>query len=170
MIVLKRFFASFLIFCVILTLSGCRKKTEPIQPVTQGFACEVNIKYGDKNLKCELLAPGGGIFIVRVKEPKLLDGLEFNWNADEFNISYKGLNYSVDPSVLPEAAFIKALKNVFSNVGIENGFKAVEDGYVFEGGSESGDFKLTVSSEGIPLSLSIPALDMTVKFEDFKLN
>ncbi|HHW46513.1 MAG TPA: hypothetical protein GXX17_06355 [Clostridiales bacterium] len=168
---LKRFVTVFLTVCGILALcSGCKSKAEPIQPVTQGFVCEANVKYGDKSLKCELLAPGGGIFVVRVKEPKLLNGLEFNWNADEFNISYKGLNYSVDPSALPEAAFIKALKNVFSNVGVESSFKVVEDGYVFEGGSESGDYKLTVSHDGIPISLSIPALDMKVQFVNFKLN
>lgn len=170
MIVLKRFIAVFLCICIVLTLSGCRKKAEQVKPITQGFVCDVSIKYGDSSLRCEVLSPGGGIFIARVKEPKLLKGLEFNWNADQFEISYKGLNYSVDPSVLPETAFIKALKNVFSSVGAQNGSKPADDGYVLEGGCESGDFKLTVSSDGIPLRLSIPALDMTVEFEKFKLN
>ena len=39
---------------------------------------------------------------------------------------------------------------------------------MLEGGSESGDYTLTFSSDGYPASLSVPGLELEVTFRDFQ--
>lgn len=143
-----------------------------VEPVTEGFTCDAVVKYGKMQLSGTLHCPGGSVFSFTVAEPQKLNGLSLNWNGDAFTMSYLGMEWNGDAVGLPDTAFAGAIRNVLNAVsaGRLTGSPNQDGKCVIAGGSESGDYKLTVEMDGFPVSLSVPALDLEVTFQNFKVS
>lgn len=153
---------------LICFVSGCQGETRQSEPVTDGFSCTAEMDYSGQHYVCTLTCPGNGGFTVEMEQPALLEGLAMNWDGEGFVLSYLGLERRLDGSGLPDTAFAAAVRNALQAAGEQILSGTDKGGSVLEGGSDSGDYTLTFSSDGYPDSLSVPGLELEVTFRDFQ--
>jgi len=157
-----------MLLALMVILPGCSSK-KVIQPITRGFSCDAYATYGDMDIVCTIAITAAGTFTAKVTEPPILNGMEFIWDGNEFELTYMGIKTDLDKSVLPGSDFIVAIRNILANVG--NNATQVESkskDYLLEGQSELGNYSLYFRADGFPVKLSVPSIDLEVKFENIK--
>lgn len=156
------------IFCVLFMLCGCNK-TETVDPVTDGFRCMADVEMKGEKYVCQLTVGSSGSFKMVVDDPVLLKGMTMDWNGEEFLVSYMGMEWNLGNDSLPNTAFATSIRNVLSAVATGQ-YQSTGNGndYTVGGGSDSGDFKLTMSSDGYPKALTVPSLELNVTFRDYE--
>ena len=149
-------------------ITGCSSR-KAIEPITSGFSCDVNITYGDMDIVCGLEITATGIFTARITEPAILNGMEFIWDGEKFELTYLGIKTDLDNSVLPSSDFIVAIRNILASIGSSTTeVKQKNESYLLEGQSELGDYSLYFRADGFPIELSVPSIDLEGKFKNIK--
>ncbi len=162
---LRRVTAAFL--CVVLcsVLCGCGNDPEDVYLCLSDYrgTCQVNM--GDNAYTLELEIGQASQFSARFTQPASMAGLEVHATGEAFVMVYQGMEWKATESEFPDTSVVMALRNVFfvaaqaGNLPKRNG-----DGYLLEGGSDSGDYTLSFTSDGAPATLSIPALSFSAVF------
>lgn len=159
-----------LIFVVIL--QGCAKKQEKLpDSVTNGFEANISVNYQDNNYEAKITRTTPGQSKIEMTKPLLLKSMTFEWNGTEITMSYLGMKQSVSPSSLPNAAFGDAIVKVLDAVSRVNGLDVKKDAnsLLIKGSTDAGPFVLSVNKDtGDIASLSLPSINLTVTFKDFK--
>ena len=153
---------------LIVILPGCSSK-KTIGPITSGFSCDAYVTYGKMDIVCNIAITTSGIFTAKITEPAILNGMEFIWNGNEFELTYMGIKTDLDKSALPSSDFIVAIRNIFADVGSNSTQVELKSkDYLLEGQSELGDYSLYFRADGFPIELSVPSIDLEGKFENIK--
>lgn len=149
-------------------LTGCSSK-KAIQPITSGFSCDAYVDYGDTNIVCKLEIANAGTFKAKITEPAILNGMEFTWDGNEFNLTYLGIKTDIDKSALPSSDFIVAIRNILAGIGnVSTEVQRKSEDYLLEGQSELGNYRLYFRADGFPVKLSVPSIDLLVEFKNIQ--
>lgn len=156
-----------LCFTCLIILTGCSRK-QPTEPVAVDFVCEFQAQYNDLTATGTLTRRTAGTLLLQFSKPETLAGLSAEWNGEKVTLKYGGLSYDVDPDKLPESALGEGLITAFDAALRGDGERQEADGKVTVSGL-SGNAQYTYvydASTGMPLSLSIPSLPLTVTFSN----
>jgi|LSQX01.1.fsa_nt_gb hypothetical protein len=168
---LRRFTSLTLVVLIVLCFAACSKKADAEKPVVTGFSCDVEVKYGEMDVKGRLTRSSAGTLIFDVNEPKTLNGLSMQWNGETISLKLHGFSFGVDPETVPQSALGKCILGVLdAALGMHDGGKVTDEGLVTKGSSSSGEFEiLSDPKTGSLLRLRIPSENLTATFSNFKL-
>lgn len=155
---------------VLLVLAGCRPQ-KPTEPVATDFVCEFRAEYNDLAATGTLTRRTAGTLLLEFSEPETLNGLSAEWDGEKVTLKYLGLSYDVDPAKLPENALGEGLLTAFDTALRGEGERQEADDKVTVKGL-SGNIEYTYvynAISGAPLSLSVPAIPLTVTFENVQI-
>ena len=168
---MKRIFAG-LGMTALLLCAGCTVQSLPGETANRmagGFSADVTVTNADSETKATLTRMGMNAWSILFSEPKQLAGVQLDFLDDEVKASYKGLEFSVPQSAQALRTELGSLMEVVDGMALEpelNGH--TEEGNVIcEGELEVGEYTLTCSDEGIPLSFLFPAYGVVVTFDSF---
>ena len=163
---MQRIFA-FALFVLLPLVGGC-SKPQPAEPLTVGFSCEFRAQYNDLAAAGTLTRQTAESVSLEFSEPDTLKGLTAKWDGQTVRLQYLGLSYSVDPNDLPENALGEQLLSVFQTVLQHHGDSIQENGRVTVTGLNGNNpYSYVYDAEsGMPLSLSVPAIPLTVTFSN----
>lgn len=166
---LRRLTCLLLLFPFLLSFCACSKMNSKEEPVTTQFECDVDVQYGDMNVKGHIKRSTAGTLYLEVNEPATLDGLTMEWNGENISIKLYGLSYNINPDVIPQSALCQGIVDAL-DAAVETGKsgEATEDGITTTGECSSGEFTiLSDPSTGNLLSLTVPSLEMIANFSNF---
>lgn len=154
---------------LLVLLTACHRKSIA-EPRGDGFSCTFDAVYQEMRIRGTLTRKTAGTLTLSFKEPATLNGLTATWNGESITFSLHGLNFSVDPSTVPESALGQELLSALDAVARGEGQRRAEDGTaVLTGNGMNGDFVLQYDAEtGWPQSLSVPALPLEITFSDIQ--
>lgn len=165
----RRVFALCLVFSLMLV--GCTPQ-KPAEPVSVDFACEFQARYNDLTATGTLTRRTAGTLLLEFAEPETLAGLSAEWDGEKVTLKYWGLSYDMDPDTLPESALGEGLIAAFDAALRGEGERQEADGKVTVTGL-SGDTAYTYvydTETGVPLSLTVPSVPLSVTFSGTRTN
>lgn len=145
-------------------------KDSSAQRLQSPFTCTVDVTFGDKSYEVTLLKKNDGIYTMKFIKPSELSQLGFELTSQGMKVQFDDIVASVDPSSVPQTALVNALFDAFDAAAAKNDITAARSGsdIVLSGSTQAGGFNLTLSSDLIPKSLTIGAVDLKAVFKDFK--
>ncbi len=155
------------LFCV-LCAGGCAPKQQVPQPMAADFLCEFRANYRELTVAGTLTRYTAGTLLLAFSQPETLSGLTAEWNGETVKLSFLGLEYTVSPEVVPEAALGKELTAVLDAALRGEGERKQEGAAVTVTGMV-GEHTYTYvydSQTGAPQSLVIPSLPLSMTFSD----
>ncbi len=168
---MRRFVAFSLLLLLVLSGMGCRKETA-VPPITTNFSCEFHAIYRELAVAGTLTRRTAGSVSLTFTEPETLNGLSATWDGEAVKLSFLGLEYTLSPESVPEAALGKGLLAVL-DAALRNEGDITQDGdaVVLQGVCNNHDYTYRYDKEsGAPVSLVIPSLPLSVTFENCKTN
>jgi len=170
---MRRFFAIFALLGL-LCLPACSgeavkpKEEEPKVPLTFETDLRVSVKTLQitAHYRQEMLGHG----TITVTQPESINGLVIRFEGSKCQIQFKGLTLSPDLSKIPESAFAGVLMDALSKQleGVEIQREKQDGKWRFTGNAAAGDFVLVQDAEsGNYESLTVPALELTILFQNF---
>ncbi len=168
---MRRFVAFPLLLLFLFGGVGCRK-VNPAPPITTDFSCEFRAVYRELAVAGTLSRRSAGSVSLQFTEPSTLNGLTATWDGESVTLSLLGLTYTVSPESVPEAALGKEVLSVL-DAALRSEGKAAQDGDIvtLEGVCNNHDYTYRYHAQsGAPMHLSVPALPLTVTFENCKSN
>lgn len=157
MILLKRIFCLFIVFCVIL-LPSCKNNTTPI---INGFSCKANVKVGEDSFKYFLEIKQNGEFSATVLSDDELNGLKYIWNGKNFIISYKEINKELEQNSQLKNSFAYLLKTILSQIEAKS--LIAQNGEI-KGTDTFGSFTVSLRPDGFIKKIEIDSLDISAEF------
>lgn len=156
-----------LLLGLVLVFTGCRGATAA-EPIGEGFTCAVKAIYRDLEVSGTLTRDGAGRLGLTFDEPSTLKGLTVQWDGENVTLSLGGMSFSVSPDAVPERALGEEIVSAFDTALRGEGKRTTENGkLIVEGNGSNGAYTLVFDAKtGEPLSLSVPALPLTVTFSD----
>lgn len=143
--------------------------SDEIPPVDweKSFTAKADIHFGDIEATATINRIGDGVCDITLISPKALNGMKFQYNGNDIEISYLGMSVKMDDdSMLANAmasAIVKAVDTAARGTGIT--MKKSGKAILMKGENENGSFELTFDREnGSLLSLNVPALDLECTF------
>ena len=162
-----RWVAITLALCLLLLLAGCQQQPETLD-LNGGMLCDVSIQYGDVTAQGRLERTAAGVCRLTVSQPSEIEGMVFDWDGSDLQLSFKGLSYTLDSKALPKTAFASVLLRCL-DAAAAKGALAVKDRLgdllVCSGQGEDGAFTLEYNTaNGQIESLRIPAVNFEAAF------
>lgn len=163
---MRRGIAGLLFLVVTLTATGCRGNTAEVAPVGNDFTCTIAAEYKDMKLAGTLVRQTTGMLKLTFTEPDSLAGVTSLWDGETVQLQLDGMSFSVDPDAVPESALGEELIAALDAAVRGEGAATRENGQlVIRGTGSNGDYVLTCDPDtGVPQTLSVPALPLTVTF------
>ncbi len=149
-------------------LTACRRTSPSAELLGDGFTCTIEAQYQKMRVVGTVTRRSAGTLSVSFTEPATLDGLVAEWDGEQVTLSFRGLQFTVDPSSVPESALGEEVLAALDAVQRGDGERTVEDGKVtVAGNGTNGQYVLVCDADtGIPLSLSVPSLPLEVVFSN----
>lgn len=155
------------VLALINILCCCTGAKDIVLLKTSSYSGHCTIKYGNSILEADITAGETGEFIFSVTSPEDLAGLTLAWNGDGIHLKFSEAEWHGSSGDYPDTSAAAAIKNAFAAAGSAGVDPTVtDDGFVIQGGTDSGDYKFTFDKSGLPKELSIPALDLTASFAE----
>ena len=168
---MRRFAAFSLLFLGILCGAGCRKK-QVAPPIATDFTCEFRAVYRELAVEGTLTRRSAGSISLGFTKPETLNGLTATWDGETVKLSLLGLEYTLNPESVPEAALGKELLAVL-DAALRNEGNTAQDGkaILLQGVCNNHDYTYRYdAASGAPLSLSVPDLPLSITFSNCKIN
>lgn len=158
-----------LVLVLLVMFVGCERKTAT-EPVGEGFTCTFDAVYQEMRIKGTLTRKTAGTLELAFTEPATLNGVSAVWDGEKITFSLYGMEFSVDPTAIPESALGQELLTALDAVQRGEGERTTKDGMaVFEGNGKNGAYTLQYDAKtGMPKALSVPALPLEITFFDAK--
>jgi hypothetical protein len=156
---------------LVLCLFGCRRSVTATPPVSTDFSCNFKATYRELSVAGTLTRRSAGTVSLSFTEPETLNGLTASWDGDAVTLSLLGLQYTVSPESIPEAALGEELLAVF-DAALRGEGKTEQDKAVttFTGTYNNQTYTYRYDTKsGAPLSLIVPALPLSVTFNECQL-
>lgn len=176
----KRIMTAVLVFTLGLAcLTGCGKKpsgaadgSDLPSTVTQPFESSAQFTYGDFSFEAGVRRETPGTCVITITSPQPVAGMKFTYQRDKLTVEYLGLSVDIDPNSALSKAAVSAVVKALDAAARQNGVSvSFENGqFLVSGDSDSGKFTLILDEKnGNFLSLEMPDIPMSVKFNNFKL-
>ncbi len=176
----KRILVGILALTMGLTcLTGCGKKQSDTMDgsnlpssVTQPFESSAQFTYGDFSFEAGVRRETPGTCMITITSPDPVAGMKFTYQSDKLTVEYLGLSVDIDPNSALSKAAVSAVVKALDAAARQNGVSvSFEHGqFLVSGESDSGKFTLILDEKsGNFLSLEMPDIPMSVKFNNFKL-
>lgn len=152
------------IFILCLTLCSCSKKPAEIK---KDFSATIDCDYNGTKLKAEINAEKHNDLVIKMLEPRGVEGYAYTYKGGRLNINYNELNIDSADDYLPSSSFAEAIYNVLKSVNSE---KAVLNGSYnslaeYKGKCDSGNYILkTDINTGYISELEIKEIKLTASF------
>lgn len=158
----------FVFFLCLLCFGGCRPRESTPQPVAADFSCQFRANYRELAVAGTLTRRTAGTLSLTFSEPETLKGLTAAWDGETVKLSFLGLEYTVNPESVPEAALGKELTAVFDAALRDEGEREQKGSLVTVTGmcNEHAYTYVYNSETGAPVSLSVPSLPLSAAFSD----
>ncbi len=147
-------------------------KTVREQPkIPMSFSTNLQVMYKDNEINAawEFLPEGN---CITIKTPESVAGMELIFSGSECSVKYKGLEFETDLSRFPQSVFgsilVSAFETSLNTAAVTTTYK--NDCWLHEGTLSTGGFTLAQNSDGTLKYLSVPSLDLTINFSEFKIN
>lgn len=165
---MKRFFGLFTAAVLVLCcVGGCGKKTT-IQPITDGFTAQADIRYKEMDVQGQFSCSEDGRVTMVFSLPKSLEGVTLGWDGTQMQMQLGGMTIAVDEDSMPDGGLIRCLTGVLSSVEPKKGKQEGED-YVIDGEAKGVSFTLICdATTGLPKTLSVPSENLTATFSQVK--
>ena len=153
---------------LMLLLTGCRP-AKYAQPQTVDFSCNIEATYRDLAVEATLTRYGAGTLVLAFEQPDTLRGLTARWDGEAVTLSLYGLEFTADLPSVPESALGNELVAALDAALRGEGEQQCENGVLtLCGSTSSGEFTATFDAEsGLPLTLSMPQVLLTVRFSEW---
>ncbi len=153
-----------------LLLTGCQQETPSADPVGSGFTCQIQADYKELDVKGTLERQGAGMLKLTFSAPESLAGMSALWDGESVHLELSGMSFSVDPATVPESALGAEITAVLDAAIRGEGERTQEgDKLIVRGSGNNGAYELVCDAyTGAPLSLSVPALPLSVTFSNFR--
>ncbi|MBR0466089.1 MAG: hypothetical protein IJJ40_01155 [Clostridia bacterium] len=145
---------------VVLTLCGCKSKSEPKKINDISFLCHVEI--GDKEYKINSTIDNNGNFNGSVVYPESIKGLEIAANGDTATFTFMGVKYEQDLKKYPVSAITSVIYSAFN----DDSNKQKDE---IKGKIGNVDYTLTLK-DGLPYELTAEKLKLKAEISDIKIN
>ena len=162
-----------LIICLVLifALCGCSKKTDPVD-MNRIYSVDAEVQMGDFSANVGLNRLGNGAWDISFTKPDNLNGLAITYQNDKADVSFNGLNFSINREDIPVNAIVSSLTNVLENAayGRELSFTKKDGKITVKGKVEDTDYVLTLDEKtNSLLELDIKKQNLHVTFSGYKL-
>lgn len=133
----------------------------------QGFTAKANIHFGDIEATADINRIGDGVCNITLISPKALNGMNFQYNGSDLQISYLGMTVKMDDDSLLANAMTSAIVKAVDTAARGSGISMKKSGktVVLKGENDNGNFELQVDKNtGSLLKLTIPEMDLECTF------
>ncbi len=105
-----------LLICLVLIFAfcGCSKKTDPVD-MNRIYSVDAEVKLGDYSANVGLNRLSNGAWDISFTKPDNLKGLAITYQNDKADVSFNGLNFSINREDIPVNAIVSTLTNVLDN-------------------------------------------------------
>jgi len=150
--------------------NSAKLQSNTAQQLSAAFHCTVNATLNGTDYETTLAKQGSGIYTLSFTKPANLSSLSFSLTSEGLKMKYLGIEASVDPSSIPQSAFVNAMLDAFDAVSTKTGVTAKLSGKdtVLSGNTKAGDFIMTLNPDYTPKSLKIPGIDLNALFKNFE--
>lgn len=137
-----------LLFCVLLSFSGCTKKSPEVTPVTTGLRFNAQLKSSEQNLNCSVKIDANGNMTMKI------DKIEYLFSGNTVTLSYGEISHQTELSAFPKSTFADLLYAVFNSIS-KSGKSVVSNGekYYISNSTEKYDYTCFFAQTGIPLEI-----------------
>lgn len=162
--------AALIVFVLMLLVTGCRQLTQTAEPVGVDFTCRIQADYKDMDVEGTLIRQTAGMLKLTFSAPESLAGMTAVWDGESVGLEMNGLSFSVDPATVPESALGEEIVAVLDAAIRGDGERTQEDDkLIIRGNGNNGAYELVCDAQtGVPLSLSVPSIPLSVTFSNFK--
>lgn len=170
-------FASIILVLIVVFAIGAlgkRKSTPPPHQISTNmhrpFDAKATIKMKDLIMEADVNKTDIGVATFKIKEPKSLKGMEFQYNGNDVTVSYRGLSVKLDENSKLASSIAGIIVSSIDKAASPSGVDVDIDGkaLVIKGESEAGRFKILLDKNtGSIVSLNVPELDFECNFDDF---
>ena len=160
-----------MLLVVIFLLGGCSTSVKEAPPLPDlNFSGNISVTYNGFNLLCEIDNSVANGCTVTVVEPELISGLRMSVFDGSCSISMGDISYQLDSSVLDKTEFLSKLTETFQQILTTTNVHKLENGnWLYSGSTSAGKFNLLQDSlTGYPISVTIPEIDLFIKFNNLK--
>jgi len=170
---MQRFFAILALlglFCLTACSGEPAKPKEEEPKIPLSFETDLLVRVKELQITAHYRQEQLGHGTITVSQPQSIQGLVIRFEGSKCQIQFKGLTLSPDLSKIPESAFATVLMDALSKQleGVEVGREKREGKWRFTGNAAAGDFLLVQDAEsGNYESLTVPALELTIAFQNF---
>ena len=154
-----------LVSCAVPVKSG---STSHENGLDSAFESAVTFTIEKMTAEGTLIRQGSGIWAIEFDSPNTLSGVKMDFADGEVSASYKGLEFSVPQSALPEKAMmLNLIKAVDDNARLEKLSGEEKDGsFIVSGTLEEGGYQLVTDSDGHLVSFEMPNYKLSITLHD----
>ena len=149
-------------------LIGCNRPAVATPPTATGFSCTAVGTYRGEEIAGTLTRASAGLLTVTLTRPAALEGLTMEWNGESVSLGMLGLQWSLDPEKVPEAALGEQLLLALDTLVYSAGDSETDaEGRVV---TRDADNTFTIYSDpnsGALLALEVPNAALSLTFSDF---
>lgn len=161
-----------LLTVLVLFLVACSNLGSDSPPVLpQSFETDLIVRFNESEMTAHWKKDGIGSNSIKIITPDSIKGLELKFNGSKCTVTYEDLSFDMDINRFPQTAFGTELVNSFEQV-IKNTDITVNkrDGaWEYKGENSTGSYILRQNTDtGFLEFFSVPSIDLTVNFENFK--
>lgn len=152
------------------------KRHQPRQISTnlhKPFEAKATIKMKDLTMEADINKTDIGACTFKIKEPKSLKGMEFQYTGDDVLVSYKGLSVKLNEDSKLATSLAGIIVKSIDKAASPSGVDVEIDGkkLLVKGDSDAGKFNILLDKQtGSIISLKLPELDFECNFDDFIFN
>ena len=157
----------------IFLLGGCGNTVKETPPLPDlNFCGNMSVTYNDCDLVCEIDNKVAAGCTVTVTKPELVSGLKMTVCDGNCTFSMGEISYELDSSFLMKTEFASELTETFEQILTTTNVHKLENGnWLYSGSTSAGKFNLVQDSlTGYPISVTIPDIDLYIKFSNMKSN
>lgn len=163
-----------LVFCGIFfaintkkPISSSTAQKQATAILKKSFDVKATIKMKDLTLVADVNRTKEGTATIKVKEPKTLADMQFEFDGKDIKIGYKGLFVKLNEDSKLVSSLISIMVNSIDKAASESGIDVRVNGkeLIVSGDSESGRFSITLDKEkGSIATINLPELDFECNF------
>ena len=137
-----------LIFLILLSFSGCAKKSPEVTPVTTGLKFNAQITSGEQKLNCSVKIDANGNMQMKI------DQIEYLFSGNNVTINYADISHKTEISALPKNTYTDLLYIIFNSIS-KSGKSVISDDkqYYISNSTDKYEYTCFFAKTGIPLKI-----------------
>lgn len=134
----------------------------------KSFDAKATIKMKDLTLEADVNRTTNGTATIKVKEPKTLADMQFEYDGKDIKIGYKGIFVKLNENSKLVSSLVSIMVNSIDKAASDSGIDVRVNGkqLIVSGDSDSGKFSITLDKEkGSIATITLPELDFECNFD-----